>query len=220
MVADGLGGHEAGDHASGMVIQLIGSSMMPLLGSALAGQSQGAAPPAMTAAIDSAIKTANRAVIHKGNNDVDLRGMGATAAVLLAWDGQVQIGHVGDCRVYRYRAGSITQITRDQTLVAKMVDLGHLRPEEAATHPMRNEVTQAVGKHPNIEPGSYQLQLAPGDWVIVACDGLHAHVEPRAMETAIRQIAPSAHLLANHLVELANRGGGTDNTTVVAIRCY
>src|SRR5256885_803769 len=83
-----------------------------------------------------------------------------------------QLGHVGDCRVYHYQgAGRVCQqVTRDHTLVARMVDLGKLTPKEARNHPARNEVDRAIGRQPEVEPSRHQLPLTPGDWLIVACD--------------------------------------------------
>src|SRR5262249_55318042 len=108
----------------------------------------------------------------------------------------------------------------DQTLVARMVELGQLSPQEALTHPARNEVTAAVGKFADLQPVPYQLQLAPGDWLIIACDGLHAHVDFDSLQELIRDALPSASNLANRLVELTDQAGGSDNCTVVALRCY
>jgi protein phosphatase len=122
--------------------------------------------------------------------------------------------------VYHYRADTLTQVTRDQTLAQRMVDLGQLTPKEALTHPARNEVIQALGHRPEIVPAAYELALAAGDWLVVACDGLHAHVEHPALQDAVRRAAPSAAALAQQLVELADQGGGTDNCTVTVIRCY
>jgi protein phosphatase len=220
IVADGLGGHEAGDQASGMAVRLIGASLAPLFSSALSGQI--VSPDAATVAesIDRAIKEANRAVYRRGQTEPRCKGMGATGAVVLVWDGQVQIGHVGDCRVYHYQAGQAVQITRDQTLVMRMVELGQLTPKEALTHPARTEVTQAIGNQSEIAPAAYQLTLTAGDWLIVASDGLHTHVDIAVMQDAIRKSVPSAGALAHHLVELVNHGGGSDNCTVAAIRCY
>jgi serine/threonine protein phosphatase PrpC len=111
-------------------------------------------------------------------------------------------------------------VTRDQTLVARMVELGKLTPAEALTHPSRNEVTEAVGRRPDVSPAAYELGLAPGDWLVVACDGLHAHVDDRLLARALGEASPSAALLAHGLVDLADEGGGSDNCTVVAVRCY
>jgi len=140
--------------------------------------------------------------------------------VVLFWDGKVKVGHVGDCRVYHQRGDNLTQVTRDQTLVERMVELGQLTPKEALTHPARSEVLQAIGNYAEIAPAAYQLQLAAGDWLIVACDGLHTHVNNAKLQEAIRQAAPAAAALAQQLVDQANQRGGTDNCTVVAVRCY
>ena len=218
IVADGLGGHAGGDMASGMLINIVGNTLATTLTGALLGREANAAT--LAAAVDGALKTANNAIFNRAQSDSSLRGMASTASVAIIWNGQVQITHVGDTRVYLYQQGSLTQLTKDQTLVAKMVDMGHLTPQQALTHPARNEVAQAVGLHNVIDPVPYSARLTPGSWLIVACDGLHAHVDARNLENAIRMAIPSASYLANQLVDLANQGGGTDNCTVVAVRCY
>jgi protein phosphatase len=219
VVADGMGGHEAGELASGLAVRTIGGALTGLIVGAATGTKPATPPASVAGIVTGVIKEANRAVFSQGQTQPAWRGMGATAAVVLVWDGQAIIGHIGDCRVYRYSGEELTQVTRDQTLVARMVELGQLSPREALTHPSRNEVTQAIGRHADITPSSTTLHLAGGDWLIAACDGLHAHVDARALEDAVRVSAPSAFYLAHHLVDLANQGGGSDNCTVVAIRC-
>jgi protein phosphatase len=217
VVADGMGGYEAGDQASGMVIRTLGGSLAGLLSDALVGSfKEGAA----TGRIDLALKAANRAVHQKGQTDPACKGMGATAAVTFILDGLVQVGHVGDCRVYHFRDGKLVQVTRDQTLVARMVELGQLSAAEAKTHTKRNEVTQAIGRNPDVEPAACQFKIAAGDWVVVTCDGLHAHVDEEQLATVLGAGARSAANLAHHLVALANEGGGSDNCTVLAVRGY
>jgi protein phosphatase len=174
----------------------------------------------LAARIDQALKAANKAVHNKGLADPGCKGMGATAAAVFVVDGQAFIGHVGDCRVYHCRAGTLTQVTRDQTLVARMVELDKLSEKEALTHPNRNEVSQAVGRHPDLQPAAYQLKLSPGDWLLVACDGLHAHLDANQVTQALREAPASAAAAAHYLVDLTNEAGGSDNTTVVAVRCY
>src|SRR5262249_23300713 len=135
VVADGLGGHEAGDQASGMAIRQIGAGLAPLLQGALAGQTPDPTPAMPAATIERVIKETNRAVHRRGQTEAGCKGMGATAAVVLIWDWQVKIGHIGDCRVYHQRADKLTQVTRDQTLVERMVELGQLTRQQALTHP-------------------------------------------------------------------------------------
>jgi protein phosphatase len=220
-VADGMGGYEAGDRASALVIRTVGAALAPLFNGTLSGQFKGATATILTGALAAALQEANRSVYQKATGgDPACKGMGATAAVVLVWDGLTLIGHVGDCRVYHQRAGQLTQVTRDQTLVARMVELGQLTAKEALNHPARNEVSHAVGKTAELEPARYRLQLAAGDWLVVACDGLHAHVEASTLQEEINKAPPAAARLTQQLVELVNQRGGSDNCTILAARCY
>jgi protein phosphatase len=214
-----MGGHEAGDRASGLVIRTVGGALATPLGGALSGQLKAAAAPVLAEALGAALQEANRVVHPAARGLPSCKGMGATAAAVLVWDGLAVIGHVGDCRVYHQRGGALTQVTRDQTLVARMVELGKLTPREALDHPARNEVAQAVGRQPEVEPGRCQVQLAPGDWLIVACDGLQSHLDARALQEQVARAPSSAARLAQQLVDLADQRGGSDNCTVVAVRC-
>jgi protein phosphatase len=220
VVADGLGGHQAGDQASGLVIQMVGNALGSLLTGALTGQVKATTAQAFSQAIDNAIRGANLVVYRRSQADPSFRGMGSTVAVVLVWDGLTTIGHVGDCRVYHLRHSKLEQVTRDQTLAARMVEQGVITAQQAAHHPARNEVTQAVGRHSEIESASYHLKLIPGDWLIIACDGLHAHIDAALLEQTLRQAPPAASQVAQQLVEMTNQRGGSDNCTVVAVRCF
>lgn len=220
VVADGMGAYAGGDRASAIVIRTMGTVLAPLLNGALNGKFKDVTAPDLVETTEYAIKEANRSVHREAKNDPSCKDMGATAAVVLCWDGQALIGHVGDCRIYHQRDGRLTQITRDQTLVARMVELGQLTPQEALNHPQRNVVAQAIGKRSDIEPARHQLKLARGDWLVVACDGLHAHVDDRTIQEEISKAAFAAAPLADRLVELANQRGGSDNCTVVVAYAY
>lgn len=219
VVADGMGGHQAGERASGLVVRALGKVLPPLLTAALNEQSAQTALADPAEALQGGLVEANRLVRETSQRTPAWKGMGSTAVVLLIWDGQTHIRLVGDCRAYHWRGGKLTQVTHDQTLVARMVELGQLTPQEAAKHPRRNEVAQAVGKYALIEPACYDLALSPGDWLIASSDGLQAHVNDRTLGEAIAKAGTSADELANRLVEMANQGGGSDNCTVVAVRC-
>jgi protein phosphatase len=220
IVADGMGGHAGGDQAARLTLRTIGTTLAPLLTGALSTQQREVTRAGLAASIDSAIKEGNRVVKQASAADPRHKGMGATAAVVVIWNGRVVIGHVGDCRVYYHHAAQLKLVTRDQTLVNRMVELGKLTPEEAATHPAANEVLQAIGTRTTIEPARHKLKLAPGDWLLVACDGLHAQVDDRTIEAIVSKAPASAPLLASRLVDLADKAGGADNCTVVAVRCY
>lgn len=220
IVADGVGGHAAGDVAAGLVIRTVGKSLAPILSGALSGQFNEVTRKGLAASIESALKEANKAVLDRAGSNRRFKGMAATAAVAIIWNGRVVVGHVGDCRVYHFHAGTLSQITKDQTLVGRMVELGQLTPAEARRHPERNSVSQAIGVRRTLEPAHYKLKLVPGDWLLVACDGLHSQVDDRVIEATIQKAPPSAYLLTSRLVEMANAAGGVDNCTVVSVRCY
>lgn len=217
VVADGMGGAAAGELASGLVVRVLGKELMSLLTQLLDGTNKDTAT--LANAIAAALREANRAVWNTAQQDAAWKGMGATAAVAVVWDTDVCIGHVGDCRVYHQRGGRLTQVTRDQTLVARMVELGQLTPKQALTHRARNEITNAVGMTSKLDPAPYQVKLAAGDWLLVACDGLHAHLDDAALQSEIASAKDSAVQLAQRLIERANEQGGSDNCTVLAVRC-
>ncbi len=217
VVADGMGGHASGDKASGLVIRVLCGALTPLVTEAMTQTAP--AVPDLAEALSNAFREANRVVRQMAQENTACKGMGSTVVALLIWDGRTSICLVGDCRVYHWRTGTLRQVTVDQTLVARMVELGQLTPEEAAKHPRRNEVAQAIGKYALVEPGSYEVILKPGDWLVASSDGLQAHVDDRILGEAIAKAGSSAAALASRLVELANQAGGSDNCTVAVVRC-
>jgi protein phosphatase len=219
-LADGMGGYEGGREASRLVVQTVAATLAPVLAGALTGQFKASDPETLAENIDYALLEANRAVHRKGQSDPACKGMGATAAVVLAWGGRALIGHVGDCRVYHQRGDGLTQVTKDQTLAARMVELGTLSPKEALTHPARNQVAQAVGRYPDLAPARYEAALTAGDWLIAASDGLHAHLDEAALRAELAKPAATAAELARRLTAAADERGGSDNCTVLCVRCW
>ena len=220
VVADGMGGEKAGDRASALVVSTLAAVVSPVLAGLLRNRPQEAGTGVLTQALAQALREAHLTVSQIAEGDPACKGMGSTAAAAVVRDGKAVISHVGDCRVYHQRGDTLTQVTRDHTLVARMVELGQLTPEEAVNHPTGNQVTQALGKKAPLQPSQHELDLQRGDWLIIACDGLAAHVETDEVRATAQKAAPSAGYLAKRLVELANEGGGTDNCTVVAAYCY
>ncbi len=219
VVCDGMGGHQAGDKASSLAVRTIAGTLAPALAGILQGPSREAGAAVLTRHLERAFQEAHTAVLRRADSDPACKGMGSTGAAAIVWDDQAFLGHVGDCRVYHQRGGQLTQVTRDHSLVARMVELGQLSETEAAMHPARNEVTQALGKRGKVEPSRHVLKLEHGDRLILACDGLAAHVdEPTLRETAAGWTGNAAEL-AHRLVDLANEGGGSDNCTVLVAQC-
>jgi serine/threonine protein phosphatase PrpC len=213
VVADGMGGAQAGDRASGLIVATMGKALAGRLAEAAAG-SDGAAT--IGPALDSAFALAHQTVAEAAA-DPACKGMGATTVALVVHDRSVHIALVGDCRVYHHRANKLARVTRDQTLVNRMVELGQLTPQEAVNHPRANEVTQAVGQR-SIQPVHTELALAPGDWLLAACDGLYAHLEDQVLQDLLNGWTASAAELAAFLVRRVDQLGGSDNCTVVAVR--
>jgi protein phosphatase len=238
LLADGMGGYEAGEVAAALAIQVLrqhivageqfaalaGASHFPTDALATANRPEGHAPPPLDV---EACKQALRAALREANRQVYAasrapgarrRGMGCTAEAVYVTGKHVVVGHIGDSRTYHLHEGRLFQLTRDQTLVNRLVELGTLTEEEAEHHPRRNELQQAVGGQPDVEPGLYSGRLSPGDWVVVCSDGLSNHVGSGDLKQMLLSEAQSAEMAARRLVNLANIEGAADNATVVVIR--
>ena len=200
-VADGMGGHEAGEVASHLAI-------------AEAGRLLAGNPRRPKAALTKAFAAANAAV-RKASRPPDRAAMGSTLTAVLVQSGRAWVGHVGDSRVYLLREGKLEQLTEDHSLVADLVKSGTLSAEEARTHPRRHVITRAVGSHMVIRPDIFSLPVLPGDRLILCTDGLTNHVDGRGLaKLAGETDLPSA---CRKLVEAAKTGGGSDNITVIII---
>jgi serine/threonine protein phosphatase PrpC len=238
LLADGMGGYEAGEVAAALAIQitrqtltqqkpftpLAGQSAFPTDPLGSAARPEGHAPEptnveVVKQQIKAAIKEANRQVFAASRAPGSKRrGMGCTLEVVYVDGRNVIVGHVGDSRTYHLHEGRLVQLTRDQTLVNRLVELGTLTPEEAETHPRRNELQQAIGGQPDVEPGLYHGVLKAGDWVLVCSDGLTNHINPIQLKEMMLSEAQSAEMAARRLVNFANIEGATDNATVVIVR--
>jgi protein phosphatase len=224
LLADGMGGYEAGEVAAAMAIQALRKNLLQQkMFAALAGDSPTAADPfnveECQKLLQTALKHANREVFTASRTPgVGKRGMGCTAEAVYVDAQNVVVGHVGDSRTYHLHEGRLVQLTRDQTFVNRMVELGKLTPEEAETHPRKNELQQAIGGQPDVVPNLYQGKLKRGDWVLVCSDGLSNHIPPEDLQKMLLREATSAEEAARRLLNLVNLRGATDNATVVIIR--
>jgi protein phosphatase len=238
ILCDGMGGYEAGEVAAATAIQVLrknltqqpsfahlaGASAFPDDALAQCPHPDGHLGPPLDVdkarqLVKAALKEANRSVYAASRAPgTRRRGMGCTAEVVYLDGRNVVVGHVGDSRTYHLHEGRLIQLTRDQTLVNRLVELGTLTPEEAETHPRRNELQQAIGGQPDVEPGLYHSVLSPGDWVVVCSDGVTNHVSANDLKQMLQSEATSAEMAARRLVNLVNIEGATDNATVVVVR--
>ncbi len=217
VVADGMGGHQAGDRAGALAVGCVAKALAPRLAGLVAGEEALPTVDGLLDALDFALWEAHRTIARVAAEEPDCAGMGATAVAALALDRQAAICHVGDCRAYHVRDGVARPVTRDQTLVQRLIDLGQLSAAEARRHPSANEVTQALGRQYDLEPSRQSVELMGGDVLLLASDGLHAQLDERQLVEVVRE-GESPRRLAERLVERADAAGGSDNCTVVMMR--
>ncbi|MGZ4211646.1 MAG: Stp1/IreP family PP2C-type Ser/Thr phosphatase [Actinomycetota bacterium] len=202
-VADGLGGHRAGEVASDLA-----------LGSVRALDEL---PPRTAATkVAEAVRKGNRAVHDRAQKDDSLRGMGTTMTAVVISGDTAHIAHVGDSRCYLVRGDAITQLSNDHTLVARMVSEGRLTPEQAEAHPQRSVLTRALGADREVEVDETQITLMDGDRLLLCSDGLTGMLA----DDEIRRLVSSGSDLeeiCQTLVDEANDRGGLDNITVVLV---
>ena len=208
MVADGMGGHAAGEVASEMAVQIV----VRELGAVQDLQASDAGPR-----IGAALRHANRSIHDRTIAETDKQGMGTTASVLLVSGARYLIGQVGDSRVYLLRDGALVQLTKDHSYVQEQVDLGNLTPEQARYHPYSNVITRCVGASPEVEPDVYAGEVQPGDVFLVASDGLTGMVDDRRLQQLLMaRTIPDRKVQA--LIAEANGRGGLDNITAIVVQ--
>lgn len=224
LLCDGMGGYEAGEVAAALTISEMRKFLLqqPLF-AALAGKEPPSGPVDVKAyqqVLLAALKHANREVYTAARTPgKGRRGMGCTAEAIYIDPHNVIVGHVGDSRCYHLHKGRLVQLTRDQTLVNRLVELGQLTAEEAENHPRKNELQQAIGGQPDVNPGLYHGKIQRGDWVLVCSDGLTNHISNQELEKMLtRETAGSAEEAARRLLNLVNLRGATDNATIVVVR--
>ena len=206
IVADGMGGHRAGDYASRYTTQRVVASV---------SRNRDEEPVTI---LKEAITTANRLLIEEAAEDESRRGMGTTLVAATIMDGRLFVANIGDSRLYLVDR-DIRQITRDHSLVAEMVRIGEVDVQTAREHPDKNIITRAIGAGAGVEADFFEIELAPGNQILICTDGLTNMVE----DSVIRDIMLRADPLEKRvglLVETANHNGGRDNITVMIIEPF
>ncbi len=208
IVADGMGGHAAGEVASEMAVQLIAESLEGVVGM----DDREAAN-----LIRQAIHTANGLIYERTLTEQDKRGMGTTATAMVINGPRYLIGQVGDSRAYVLRERRLFQITKDHSYVQEQVDAGYLTPEQARTHPYSNVITRCVGANSDVVPDIYLGTVRPEDVYLLASDGLTGMLEDQELQSILSSGSPPGDLV-DVLITEANQRGGLDNITVIVIR--
>jgi len=207
IVADGMGGHAAGEVASEMAVQTIEKELDGLRD---LDDSTGDR-------LDQALRKANRNIHERTITEVDKQGMGTTASVLIVSGTRYMIGQVGDSRVYLLRDGALQQLTKDHSYVQEQVDAGFLTPEQARYHPYSNVITRCVGASPDVQPDIYQGDVRIGDLFLVASDGLTGMVDDRRLQMLLMSRAEPERKVYS-LIQEANGRGGLDNITAIVVQ--
>ena len=208
IVADGMGGHAAGEVASEMAVQIVQRELTNVV-------SIGSED--VVKLVAETLRKANRAIHTRTLSEVDKQGMGTTASVLLLSGTKYLIGQVGDSRVYLLREGTLSQLTKDHSYVQEQVDAGFLTPEQARYHPYSNVITRCVGASPEVEPDVYRGEVRNGDLFLVASDGLTGMVDDRRLGQLLGSRAePERKVQA--LISEANGRGGLDNITAIIVQ--
>lgn len=194
IVADGMGGHVAGEVASRLAVNAAASSELDAADRIAAG---------------------NRAIREEVARDPGLEGMGTTMTLLSIDGTTATIGHIGDSRAYLLRDGDFSQLTEDHTVAAEYVALGQLDPEEAATHPQRHMLTRTLGLTRFVNVDEFKFDVVAGDRVLLCSDGLTEMVSDQDIGSTLRR--ETLEEVVWKLVEMANNAGGVDNISVVAV---
>jgi len=207
LVADGMGGHSAGEVASAIAAEVVRRCCFELKGG-------------VADVLSTAFSAANKAIFDYGQSHPECAGMGTTCTALAIRDDRIWLAHVGDSRAYLLRGAELKQLSEDQTLVAKMVRDGVLTAEEARTSEHSNVILQALGTSPAVAPELWTegLALAPGDTLIVSSDGLHGLVEDDVIAEVAGRMAPTE--ACHELVRRALAAGGHDNVSVGVFRAF
>jgi len=209
-LADGMGGHQAGEVAAkeavGALIAIV-EKKLKSRPSLLETQ----------AIIQRAIEQVNSLVYKMGRSDNDLQGMGTTLCCIYFYERGIVYGHVGDSRVYRQRAKKLHQLTKDHSLLSELIDLGQLSEKQASEFLYKNIITRAIGTEPKVEPSVQTDDVAPDDIYLMCTDGLSDLLSLEEIEKIINR-TPSLQECAKKLIQAAKDEGGYDNITVVLIK--
>lgn len=207
LVADGMGGHAAGEVASKEAAETIERMVL---------SSDAQDDPGEL--LRNAVESANLRVYEKQRQRSEYGGMGSTLTVLLIRDGKYYVAHVGDSRAYLWRDGTLSQITEDHSVVWHLYENGLLRKEDLCRHPQKNLITRSIGPHPNVESDLESGEVRESDVYMLCSDGLSDVLPDETISGILAQQDRTPQDLANALVASANAGGGPDNVTVVVVR--
>ena len=219
VLADGMGGYNAGEVASGIAVALVTKQTRELLSRLGSTHSEQTDRRQIAAEIlTDAITHANSSIFHAASSQPQYSGMGTTLVVALLADSFINVAHVGDSRMYRLRGGDLMQLTRDHSLLQEQIDSGMITREMARRSQNKNLVTRAVGIEPAVDPEINSFEVKEGDIYLLCSDGLNDMVEDADIHLTLTSLQANLPLAANQLVQMANDNGGRDNVSVILVQ--
>lgn len=214
LLADGMGGYNAGEVAASMATTLLSADLEQALAQSVPENVLENVRNQLLLSIDGV----NHAIFQAAQNEPQYAGMGTTLVAAVFRDDHVTVAHIGDSRLYRLRQGVLETLTRDHSWLQEQLDSGVLTPEQARLSMNRNLVTRALGVDPQVDTEINVYPVQPGDIYLLCSDGLNDMVADAEIRTALAAEAGSLDDLAARLVQMANAGGGRDNVSVVLVR--
>ena len=218
ILADGMGGYNAGEVASGMATTLLAESLGRVMGEVAAQPPGDAGQRSIHLQLWELIDEANTEIYFAAQSDFRCFGMGTTLVVAWFYDNCLTVAHIGDSRLYRLREGGLEQITRDHSLLQEQLDSGMISPAQARAFHSRNLVTRAVGVEPGVEPEIQDVEVLVGDVFLLCSDGLSDMVDDGEIARTLSEFGDNPALAADRLVKMANDNGGRDNVSVVVVK--
>jgi protein phosphatase len=219
VLADGMGGYNAGEVASGIAVAMLTKEMRLALAQHKAHEVDPASRQLWAERLirENASK-ANAAIYQAAHSQPQYAGMGTTLVVALFHNDRVTVGHIGDSRMYRMRGDGFEQVTRDHSLLQEQIDSGMITREQARFSQNKNLVTRAVGVDPEVDTEVHSYEVRPGDIYVLCSDGLTDMVPDEDIQNALEMLQANLPLAASQLVQLANDAGGRDNISVILVR--
>jgi len=219
VLADGMGGYNAGEVASGMATSLIATGLAQAWTKATIGKLSREDAAALSQSIlQEQVSIANRAIYDTAQKDPQCAGMGTTLVTCIYHDNFLTVGHIGDSRLYRMRDDALEQITRDHSLLQEQIDSGMITKEDARQSHNKNLVTRALGIDPEVEAEIHTYDVVEGDIYLLCSDGLNDMIEDEEIQMTMFALRTNLDLTAQQLVQAANDAGGRDNVSVMLVK--
>jgi len=219
VLADGMGGYNAGEVASGMATTMLTTELRQLLEKHAPFEvDPQSGQKAALKMLQQQIAKANTSIYQASQSQPQYAGMGTTLVVALFYDNKVMVAHIGDSRLYRMRGDEFSQISKDHSLLQEQIDAGMLTKEQAKHSSNKNLVTKALGIDPVVEPEIHEYDALPGDIYLLCSDGLSDMVSDDDIGMTLQALGANLNLAAQQLVQMANDNGGRDNVSVILIK--